>query len=156
VRARRREFSRDLIRTPTEVSRFVFNLCEEIDGKPELEMCVAGLLELMGIPYTGSDPYTLGLALNKFHLKQVLRAAGVPTARGYVRYPGQALTIPRGIRFPVIVKPARQDASLGINSNSVCRMPGRWTGRFCISNDVYGREALVEEYPTAGNSMFPS
>ena len=141
------KFSRDLTRTLSEISpRFVFNLCEEIDGKPELEMCVAGLLELMGIPYTGSDPYTLGLALNKFHLKQVLRAAGIPTARGYVRYPGQALTIPRGIRFPVIVKPARQDASLGINSNSVCRAPEQADRQILYIHDVYGQEALVEEY----------
>ena len=106
------KFSQDLVRTLADISpRFVFNLCEEINGNPELEMCIAGLLELMGIPYTGSDPYTLGLALNKFHVKQVLRAAGVPTARSAVRTPGQALTVPRGMRFPMIVKPARQFAS---------------------------------------------
>ncbi|HTY60664.1 MAG TPA: ATP-grasp domain-containing protein [Acidobacteriota bacterium] len=140
-------FSRDLVRTLAEIApRFVFNLCEEINGKPELEMCVAGLLELMGIPFTGSDPYTLGLALNKFHVKQVLRAAGVPTARGYVRYPGQALTVPRGARFPLIVKPARQDASLGINSNSVCSSPEQLEKQIRYIHEVYDQEALVEEY----------
>ena len=54
-------FSKDLIQTLLKISpKFVFNLCEEINGKCELEMCVAGLLELMGIPYTGSDPFALG------------------------------------------------------------------------------------------------
>jgi len=140
-------YSRDLIRTLTEISpRFVFNLCEEINGKCELEMCVAGLLELMGIPYTGSDPYVLGLALNKYHVKQILRAAGIPTARGYLRYPGQDLTIPRGTRFPVIVKPSRQDASLGINSNSVCYAPEQLEKQILYIHEVYGQEALVEEY----------
>jgi D-alanine-D-alanine ligase len=140
-------FSQDLIRTLTEISPcFVFNLCEEINGNPELEMCVAGLLELMGIPYTGSNPYTLGLALNKFHVKQVLRAAGVPTARGYVRYPGQVLTVPRGMRFPLIVKPARQDASLGINSNSVCDAPEQLERQIRYIHEVYDQEALVEAY----------
>jgi D-alanine-D-alanine ligase len=140
-------FSRDLIRTLTEIApRFVFNLCEEINGKCELEMCVAGLLELMGIPYTGSDPYTLGLALNKFHVKQILRAAGIPAARGYLRYPGQELTVPRGTRFPVIVKPSRQDASLGINSNSVCDAPEPLEKQIRYIHEVYGQEALVEEY----------
>ena len=140
-------YSRDLIRTLTEISpRFVFNLCEEIDGKCELEMCVAGLLELMGLPYTGSDPYVLGLALNKYHVKQILRAAGIPTARGYLRYPGQDLTIPRGTRFPVIVKPSRQDASLGINSNSVCHAPEQLEKQILYIHEVYGQEALVEEY----------
>ena len=140
-------FSRDLIRTLTEISpRFVFNLCEEINGKCELEMCVAGLLELMGIPYTGSDPYTLGLALNKFHVKQILRAAGIPTARGYLRHPGQDLTIPRGTRFPVIVKPSRQDASLGINRNSVCHAPEQLGKQILYIHEAYGQEALIEEY----------
>ena len=47
-------FSRDLIQVLLDVSpKFVFNLCEEIEGNSELEMYVAGLLELMEIPYTG-------------------------------------------------------------------------------------------------------
>ena len=140
-------FSRDLIQTITKISpRFVFNLCEEINGKCELEMCVAGLLELMGIPYTGSDPCALGLALNKFYVKQILRSAGIPTARGYLRYPGQKLTIPRGMRFPMFVKPSRQDASLGINSNSVCHTAKQLEKQILYIHEVYAQEALVEEY----------
>ena len=109
-------------------------------------MCVAGLLELMGIPYTGSDPFALGLALNKFHVKQILRSAGIPTARGLSALSGQKLTIPRGMRFPMIVKPARQDASLGINSNSVCHTPEQLEKQILYIHEVYEQEALVEEY----------
>jgi D-alanine-D-alanine ligase len=140
-------FSKDLIQIISEISpKFIFNLCEEINGKCELEMCVAGLLDLMGIPYTGSDPFALGLALNKFHVKQILRSAGVPTARGYVRYPGQKNGIPRGMRFPMIVKPAHEDASLGINSNSVCHTARHLEKQILYIHDVYHQEALVEEY----------
>jgi D-alanine-D-alanine ligase len=140
-------FSRDLIQTLADLSpKFVFNLCEEVNGKCELEMCIAGLLELMGIPYTGSDPFALGLALNKFHVKQILRSAGVPTARGYLRYPGQKLTIPRGMRFPMLVKPSRQDASLGINSNSVCHTPEELERQILYVHEAYEQEALIEEY----------
>jgi D-alanine-D-alanine ligase len=140
-------FSKDMVQTLLDISpRFVFNLCEEVNGKCELEMCIAGLLELMGISYTGSDPFALGLALNKFHVKQILRSAGIPTARGYVRYPGQKLTIPRGMRFPMIVKPARQDASLGINSNSVCSTPEQLEKQIQYVHEIYEQEALVEEY----------
>jgi len=140
-------FSRDLIQALLEISpKFVFNLCEEINGKCELEMCIAGLLELMGIPYTGSDPFALGLALNKFHVKQILRSAGIPTARWFVRYPGQKLSIPRGMRFPMIVKPSRQDASLGINSRSVCHDVEQLEQQILYIHDVYEQEALVEEY----------
>jgi D-alanine-D-alanine ligase len=140
-------FSKDLIHTILDISpRFIFNLCEELNGKSELEMCVAGFLELLGIPYTGSDPFALGLALNKFHVKQILRSAGIPTARGFVRYPGQKRAIPRGMRFPMLVKPSRQDASLGINSNSVCYGVEALEKQIQYIHEVYGQEALIEEY----------
>jgi D-alanine-D-alanine ligase len=140
-------FSKDLIHTLLEISpKFVFNLCEEINGKCELEMCVAGLLELMGIPYTGSDPFALGLALNKFHVKQILRSAGIPTARGFICYPGRKAAIPRGMRFPMFVKPSRQDASLGINSHSVCYTAAQLQKQILYIHKAYEQEALVEEF----------
>jgi len=140
-------FSKDLVETILNISpRFVFNLCEEINGNAEMEMCVAGLLELMGIPYTGSNPLALGLALNKFHAKQILRSAGIPTARGVLRSPGQKRTIPRGMRFPLFVKPSREDASLGINSDSVCRTVKELEKQILYIHEVYEQEALIEEY----------
>ena len=140
-------FSADLIQTIQDISpKFVFNLCEEIDGNCELEMCIAGMLELLGVPYTGSAPFALGLALNKFHVKQVLRSAGIPTARGYVCCPGQKLSVPRGMRFPMIVKPSREDASLGINSRSVCHNVEHLEQQILYVHEVYRQEALVEEY----------
>jgi len=140
-------FSGDLIQTLLDISpKFIFNLFEEIDGNCEYEMYIAGLLELIGIPYTGSDPFALGLALNKYHVKQILRASGIPTARGMLRAPGQRLSLPRGMRFPLIVKPSREDASLGINSNSVCHSAADLERQIQYIYDVYKQEALIEEY----------
>jgi D-alanine-D-alanine ligase len=140
-------FSKDLIHILLKISpKFVFNLCEEVGGNCELEMCIAGLLELMDIPYTGSQPFALGLALNKFHVKQILRSAGIPTARACLRYPGQRLSIPRAMCFPMIVKPAREDASLGINSHSVCHTFEQLEKQILYIHDVYAQEALVEEF----------
>jgi D-alanine-D-alanine ligase len=140
-------FSATLIQTLSELSpKFVFNLCEEINGTCEQEMCVAGLLELMGIPYTGSDPFALGLALNKYHVKQILRASGIPSAQGILRLPEQKLSLPRGMHFPMIVKPSREDASLGINSNSVCHTVSDLERQIQYIYDIYKQEALIEEY----------
>jgi D-alanine-D-alanine ligase len=140
-------FSKDWIQVLSDLSpRFIFNLCEELDGRSELEMCLAGLLELTGIPYTGSNPFTLGLALNKFYVKQILRSAGVPTAKGFVRFPGQKAAIQRGMRFPMLVKPSRQDASLGINGNSVCHSAEALEKQIQYIHEVYEQEALIEEY----------
>ena len=122
-------FSKELVALLLELSpRFIFNLCEEINRDTELEMCVAGLLEMMEIPYTGSGPFALGLALHKFNVKRMLRAAGIPCARGYLLGPGDGPN-PRAARFPVIVKPAHEDASLGINSSSLCRVTLRATSQ---------------------------
>jgi D-alanine-D-alanine ligase len=140
------EFTKELIQTLSKLApRFVFNLCEEINGKSELEMCVAGLLELMGIPYTGSGPFALGLALHKFRVKQLLRSAGIPVARGYLDRLRRHRDS-RFIRFPVIVKPAHEDGSYGINTHSVCFDPDQLEKQVAYIRTVYQQEALVEEY----------
>jgi D-alanine-D-alanine ligase len=138
-------FSRELVQTILKVSpKFIFNLCEEINGRSELEMSVAGLLELIGIPYTGSGPFALGLALNKFYVKQILRAASLPAARGYLHPPGKKVRC--RLRLPVIVKPVHEDASLGINAGSVCHDLAHLERQVCYIHDVYKQDALVEEY----------
>jgi len=140
------QFSNDLVTTISRVSpKFIFNLCEEINGNCKLEMCVAGLLELMGVPYTGSGPFALGLALNKFLVKQILRSAGIPAARGYVSYPGKN-SLEQELHFPVIVKPVCEDASLGINSKSVCDDEQQLAERIAYIHKVYRQGALVEDY----------
>jgi D-alanine-D-alanine ligase len=138
-------FSKELVQTITRIApKFIFNLCEEINGRSELEMSVAGLLDLMGIPYTGSGPFTLGLALNKFYMKHVLRSAGVPAARGYLHAPGQKVR--SRLRLPVIVKPVHEDASLGINTSSVCHELAHVERQVSYIHTVYKQDALVEEY----------
>lgn len=62
----------------------VFNLCESVAGQASLEAAVAWLLEWSGLPYTGSGPVALTLALDKPMAKALLAARGVPVARGCV------------------------------------------------------------------------
>ncbi|NWG12083.1 MAG: ATP-grasp domain-containing protein [Acidobacteria bacterium] len=139
-------FSRDVFNTLIRIApRFVFNLCEEINHRCELEMCVAGLLDLMGIPYTGSGPLALGLALNKFRVKKMLRSFNIPTARGYLHPPGENSCV-RNLGFPVIVKPVHEDGSLGIGPSSVCKDSAGLREQVKIVHDIYRQSALVEEY----------
>ncbi len=141
------QFSKDVVLTLHRMApKFVFNLCEDLEGNCELEMCMAGLLELMNIPYTGSGPLALGLALNKFRMKQMLRAAGIPVPRGWLCSPGRKLTPNAWRRFPVIVKPVHEDASLGINAHSVCSDVIQLGRQVSYIHDVYRQDALVEEY----------
>jgi D-alanine-D-alanine ligase len=141
------QFSKDLVLTLHRLApRFVWNLCEEIQGNCQLEMCIAGLLDLLNIPYTGSGPLALGLALNKFRVKQMLRASGIPVPHGYLCPVGESLRLQARRRFPMIVKPVHEDASLGINSKSVCRDPVQLERQVAYIHDVYRQDAVVDDY----------
>ena len=104
-----------LTRRPPDV---IFNLVEHFKESPMLESSVAGLYELYRIPYTGASPFALGLCLRKGLTKQVLLANGVPTPRFKLLHDP---VVPRrhGLRYPLIVKPAREDASSGMDKGSV-------------------------------------
>src|SRR5215472_3398326 len=95
-----------------------FNLCESLAGDARLESAVPLILELMGIPFTGSPPEALSRALYKDRVKRRLEQAGVPTPPSRVMTgPNDACDLP----FPLIVKPVREDGSVGISSRSVVR-----------------------------------
>ena len=93
-----------------------FNLCESLCGDARLESAVPLVLELLGIPFTGSPPEVLSFALRKDRVKQRLEAAGIPTPAGRVlTHPDDPCDLP----FPLIVKPVREDGSVGIWRTSV-------------------------------------
>lgn len=102
-------------RNPPDV---IFNLVEFFHDSQFLEAAVAGLYELYKIPFTGSPSFTLNLCLRKGLTKQMLLANGVPTPR--FRMLNEPVIAKRhGLKYPVIVKPAREDASSGVDANSV-------------------------------------
>lgn len=124
---------------------FVFNLCEELDDRSELEMCVASLLELVQIPYTGSPPVTLGLALNKCKVKQILLAHGIPTPTYWV-FPVHEPGPLEEVRYPAIVKPMSEDASVGIIGASVVHCLQELAAQVQYVHRRFRQAALVEDF----------
>jgi D-alanine-D-alanine ligase len=122
----------------------VFNLCESIGGDNRFEPLLPLLLDREGIAYTGSGPLTLSLALHKHKAKEILRASAVPTPEAvYVTTPDvSAVAIP----FPLIVKPAREDASVGIHAESVVRDRAALARRVTHVLSHYRQPALVERF----------
>jgi len=122
----------------------VFNLCESIRGDNRFESLLPLLLDLEGISYTGSGAFPLSLALHKDKAKEVLRARGVPTPAAVLLDNPDTSRVT--LDFPLIVKPAREDASVGICSASVVR------GRQALDDRVqyvlahYRQPVLVEQY----------
>jgi D-alanine-D-alanine ligase len=96
----------------------IFNLVEGIDGEAVYEPMVISVLELLGVPFTGSSSWTTGLTLRKNIVNGVLDRAGLPVPRwAHVRR-GEEIT---SVGFPAICKPAAEDASVGIEQKSVVR-----------------------------------
>jgi D-alanine-D-alanine ligase len=96
----------------------IFNLVEGIDGEAVYEPMVISVLELLGVPFTGSSSWTTGLTLRKNVVNGVLDRAGLPVPRwAHVRR-GEEIT---SVGFPAICKPAAEDASVGIEQKSVVR-----------------------------------
>jgi D-alanine-D-alanine ligase len=123
----------------------IFNLCESVDGDPTQEMNIAGLYELLKIPYTGCRAFTLGLALNKPLVKQILNQNGIPTAKHFVTDNSGKIHL-NGHKFPMIVKPSREDASIGITNESVVSNMNALKDRVEYVLDELKQPALVEEF----------
>lgn len=125
----------------------VINLCEGFMGDSSLEMHIPSILEILRIPYTGSSPLTLGLCQNKGLAKAILKACSVSTpnycvATGYE----SAFKDLEGLSFPLIVKPLREDASIGISRRSFVRDHVELKRQIEYIINLYRQPALVEEY----------
>jgi D-alanine-D-alanine ligase len=123
----------------------VFNLAESFDGKSALESNVAALLNLHGHRYTGSSPAGLLMAGDKSLTKKVLRFHEILTPQFATVFRG-ALDHVGDLRFPLIVKPPQEDASLGITSKSVVRDVKELFGTMDSLQREFQSPVLVEEF----------
>jgi len=122
----------------------VFNIAEGYKG-PNREAHVPALLELLSIPFTGSDSKALTITLDKGLAKKVVSEAGVATPRGWLfRDPGQ--DIPQKFDFPFIVKPVAEGSSKGISSSSVVHEAHSLQKAVEAILERYNQPALVEQF----------
>jgi D-alanine-D-alanine ligase len=127
----------------------IFNLCESFRGSNLAHMNMPALLELLGASYTGSGPLTCGLTTHKSLTKALLAGLGLPTPRGFLVARGRPFaSLPRepALEYPLIVKPAFEDASVGIDEASVVESWPEVKARVAYVHDRYGQDAVVEEF----------
>lgn len=123
----------------------VFNLFEGIPTQPGTEVSVAALLEWLNLPFTGCPSPCLAVGRDKVRAKHLLAAAGLPTAP-YLVIPENA-PVPRWRRgWPAIVKPAAQDASVGIDQGSVVNSQAELAARVEHVRRAYGGDCLAEAF----------
>ena len=122
----------------------VFNIAEGYRGRNR-EAQVPVLLEMKGIPYTGSDGLTQALTLDKVMTKKVLISEGIPTPRFFVISDPKD-PLPDDLNFPLIVKPRYEGSSKGLTDRSVVRTTEALRAQMSWVMQTYHQPALVEEF----------
>lgn len=123
----------------------VFNMAEGLRGVNR-EAHVPAMCEFFGIPYSGSDPFTLSLCLDKARTKECLVYHGIPTAPFQVA--SSASSHSGTLRFPVFVKPVHEGSSKGITERNYCRTPSEMREQVAFLLDRYRQPVLIEEFLT--------
>jgi len=131
-----------LTRRPPDV---LFNLVEFFNDDSRLEALVAGMYELYGVAYTGATPFVLTVCQRKGLAKQILMANGIPTPRFHILMEPE-IRKRHGLRYPLIVKPAREDASLGVTRDSVVYDYANLARRLNEVFSEFSPPIMVEEF----------
>jgi D-alanine-D-alanine ligase len=123
----------------------VFNLTESFADDDTADFKIAGFLELIGKKYTGSGTHGLMLAQDKAIAKKIFSFHGVHTPVFAKSFRGR-LDFSHDLQFPVIVKPAREDGSIGIEFSAVVSSIRELMERMDWLHANFDSPVLIEEY----------
>ena len=124
----------------------VFNLLEEFHGLSNFDQHVVAYLELLKLAYTGCNPRGLVLARSKAITKKIAAYHRVRVPAFFVVPRGRRPVRPRRLRFPLFVKSASEEASLGISQASIVDSDEKLAERVRFIHESVESDALVEEY----------
>jgi D-alanine-D-alanine ligase len=131
----------------------VFNLSERFRDQSALDYTVAAVLEMLGLPYTGASSEGLMLARDKALTKKVFAYQGIRIPHFMVCRTKTPVQRPSDLRFPLIVKPLDEDASVGIAQASVVRDDDALKERVMFIHERFKTAAIVEEF-IAGRELY--
>ncbi len=130
----------------------VFNLCESFADDDTADFKIAGFLELLKKKYTGAGTHGLMLAQDKAIAKKIFAFHGVHTPVFAKSFRGR-LDFSHDLQFPVIVKPAREDGSIGIEFSAVVNSIRELMERMDWLHQHFDSPVLIEEY-IEGREMY--
>jgi D-alanine-D-alanine ligase len=136
---------RCLTRLATVRADLLFNLVESYGEDDSKEPHVASYYELLGLRYTGSGPRGLHLGMDKALTKKVLNFHGITTPKFATVFRGR-VGWAHDLDFPVIVKPVREDGSIGIGFSALVDNIKNLMERIDDLHAEFNQPVLVEEY----------
>jgi D-alanine-D-alanine ligase len=147
----------DLLRQKLEnfAPDVLFNLVEEFKKNPGFDQNIVSLLEMQGMPFTGCGATGLTLCKHKGISKKILGYHRIHVPNFVVIPRGQRIARPRQLKFPILVKPVKEEASYGIAQASFVETDEQFRERVAFIHEKHDADVIAEEY-IVGRELYVS
>jgi len=138
----------DLVRQKIESFQpdVLFNLVEQFKNNPGFDQNIVSFFEMQGLPFTGCGSTGLTLCKHKGISKKILHYHGIHVPNFVVIPRGQRIGRPKQLKFPILVKPVKEEASYGISRASFVETDENFRNRIGFIHEKYKSDAIAEEY----------
>jgi D-alanine-D-alanine ligase len=147
----------DLLRQKLEnfAPDVLFNLVEQFKNNPGFDQNIVSLLEMQGVPFTGCGATGLVLCKHKGISKKILGYHRIHVPNFVVIPRGQRIARPKRLKFPILVKPVKDEASYGISQASFVETDEQFRERAAFIHEKHDADVIAEEY-IVGRELYVS
>jgi len=124
----------------------IFNLADQFRNNRAFDQNIASFLEMHGLPFTGCGSTGLMLCKHKAISKKILGYHRIRVPEFTVLARGKRVARPKRLRFPILVKPLKEEASYGISQASFVETDDQFKERVQFIHDKYNNDVIAEEY----------
>ncbi len=145
----------DLLRQKLEnfAPDVLFNLVEQFKNNPGFDQNIVSFLEMQSLPFTGCGSTGLTLCKHKGISKKILGYHRIHVPNFVVIPRGQRIARPKQLKFPIVVKPVKDEASYGISQASFVETEEQFRERVAFIHEKYDADVIAEEY-IAGRELY--
>jgi D-alanine-D-alanine ligase len=138
----------DLLRQKLEnfAPDVIFNLADQFKNNRGFDQNIVSFLEMQGVPFTGCGATGLVLCKHKGISKKILSYHRIHTPNFVVIARGQRIARPRQLKFPILVKPVKEEASYGISQASFVETDEQFRERAAFIHEKHDADVIAEEY----------
>ena len=138
----------DLLRQKLETFApdVLFNLVEQFKNNPGFDQNIVSFFEMQDLPFTGCGSTGLTLCKHKGISKKILHYHHIHVPNFVVVPRGQRMARPKHLKFPILVKPVKEEASYGISQASFVESDDQFRERVAFIHEKYASDAIAEEY----------
>ena len=124
----------------------LFNLADEFKNNRGFDQNIVSFLEMQGVPFTGCGATGLTLCKHKGISKKILSYHRIHVPNFVVIPRGQRIARPKQLKFPILVKPVKEEASYGISQASFVENDEQFRERVAFIHEKYDSDVIAEEY----------